>query len=137
MMRMFGLQSLKTGYINGQKSCRNCWYAQKHHSSSMISSLMKALISEGNLYQNWPSQVDIVTIIYGSLQFYSTIPKNLRRQAKSIFIWHPKERADLKMIHDENNQLRDDELAIVRDFLERQNMRLYTYEMNILDNLRY
>ena len=41
---------------------------------------------------------------------------NLRRQANAIYIWHPKERADLKMIHDQNSALTDDELAIVRDF---------------------
>ena len=35
-------------------------------------------------------------------QSYTAIPKNLRRQAKVIFVWYPKERADLKMIHDEN-----------------------------------
>ena len=35
----------------------------------------------------------------------------------AIFVWYPKERADLKMIHDENNVLMDDESAIVRDFL--------------------
>ena len=35
-------------------------------------------------------------------QSYTAIPKNLRRQAKAIFVWYPKERADLKMIHDEN-----------------------------------
>ena len=29
----------------------------------------------------------------------------------------PKERTGLKMIHDENNGLTDDELVIVRDFL--------------------
>lgn len=40
---------------------------------------------------------------------------NLRRQANAIYIWYPKERADLKMIHDQNNALTDDELAI-RDF---------------------
>ena len=32
-------------------------------------------------------------------------------------MWYPKERADLKMIHDENNVLTDDELVVVRDFL--------------------
>ena len=51
-------------------------------------------------------------------QSYSAIPKNLRRQAKAIFVWYPKERADLKMIHDENNVLTDDEL-VVRDFLKK------------------
>ena len=45
-------------------------------------------------------------------QLYSTIPKNLRRQAKAIFVWYPKERGDLKMIHDENDVLTDDELVV-------------------------
>ena len=35
----------------------------------------------------------------------------------AIFVWYPKERADLKMIRDENNVLTDDESAIVTDFL--------------------
>ena len=52
-------------------------------------------------------------------QSYSAIPKNLRRQAKAIFVWYPKERADLKMIHDENNVLTDDELVVVTDFLKK------------------
>ena len=51
-------------------------------------------------------------------QSFSAIPKNLRRQAKAIFMWHPKDWADLKMIHDENNVLTDDELVNVRDFLK-------------------
>ena len=50
-------------------------------------------------------------------QSYSAIPKNLRRPVKAIFVWYPKERADLKMIYDENHVLADDELVIVRDFL--------------------
>ena len=52
-------------------------------------------------------------------QSYSGIPKNLRRQAKAIFVWYPKERTDLKMIHDENNVLTVDELVVVRDFLKK------------------
>ena len=50
-------------------------------------------------------------------QSFSAISKNLRMQAKAIFVWYPKERPDLKMIHDENNVLTDDELVNVRDFL--------------------
>ena len=50
-------------------------------------------------------------------QSYSVIPKKVRRQAKAIFVWYPKERGDLKMIHDKNNVLMDDELVIVKDFL--------------------
>ena len=51
-------------------------------------------------------------------QSYSAIPKNLRRQAKAIFVWYPKERGDLKMIHDENDVLTDDELVVVRGLLK-------------------
>ena len=50
-------------------------------------------------------------------QSYTAIPKNLRRQVKAIFVWYPKERADLKMIHDENYVLTDDELVVVRGIL--------------------
>ena len=52
-------------------------------------------------------------------QPHSSIPRNLRRQTKAIFVWYPKERADLKMIHDENDMLTDDELVVVRDFLKK------------------
>ena len=52
-------------------------------------------------------------------QYYSAIPKHLRRQAKTIFVWYPKERADLKMIHDENNVLTNDELFVVSDQLKK------------------
>ena len=51
-------------------------------------------------------------------QSYSAISKNLRSQTKAIFVWYPKEREDLKMIHDEKNVLTDYELAIVRGFLK-------------------
>ena len=63
--------------------------------------------------------------------------KKFRRLAQAIFVWYPKERADLKMIHDENNVLTDDELVIVGDFLGRQNMHVRTYGMNILGDLMY
>ena len=51
-------------------------------------------------------------------QSYYDIPKNLRRQVKAIFVWYPKERAHLKMIHDENDVLTDDELVVARNFLK-------------------
>ena len=52
-------------------------------------------------------------------QSYTAIPENLRRQAKAIFVWYPKERGDLKMIHDENDMLTDDELVVARNFLKK------------------
>ena len=49
-------------------------------------------------------------------QSYKGIPKKLREQTKAIFVWYPKARIDLKMIHDENDVLTDDELIVSRDF---------------------
>ena len=45
--------------------------------------------------------------------------KKLREQAKAIFAWYPKARTDLKMIHDENDVLTDDELVVARNFLKK------------------
>ena len=42
------------------------------------------------------------------IQSYTAIPKKLRKQAKAIFVWHSKERGDLKVIHEENDVLTDD-----------------------------
>ena len=52
-------------------------------------------------------------------QSYLGIPKKLRKQAKSIFVWYSKAKIDLKTIHDENDVLTDEELIIVRDFLRK------------------
>ena len=42
----------------------------------------------------------------------------MREQAKAIFVWYPKARIDLKMIHDENDVLMDDALVVARGFLK-------------------
>ena len=52
-------------------------------------------------------------------QSYTAVPRNLRRQAKAIFVWYSMERADLKKIHDENDVLTDDELVAARNFLKK------------------
>ena len=52
-------------------------------------------------------------------QSYEGIPKNLREQTKAIFVWYPKARVDLKMIHDENDVLTDDELVVARNFFKK------------------
>ena len=36
-------------------------------------------------------------------QSYTAIPKNIRRQAKMLYIWYPKIRTDLNTIHEEND----------------------------------
>ena len=50
-------------------------------------------------------------------QSYTAIPKNLQKQAEAIFVWYPKERGDLKAIHEENDVLTDDELVVARGLL--------------------
>ena len=50
-------------------------------------------------------------------QSYTAIPKDLRRQSKAIFVWYPKERGDLKAIHEENDILTDDELVVASGIL--------------------
>ena len=52
-------------------------------------------------------------------QSYLAIPKNFRRQAKAISVWYPKERVDLRTIHDKNDVLIDDELVVARDFFKK------------------
>ena len=51
-------------------------------------------------------------------QSYTAIPKNLRRQAKAIFTWYPKERGDMKTIHEENDVLTNNELIVVKEHLK-------------------
>ena len=51
-------------------------------------------------------------------QSYSAIKKKLRGKTKAIFIWHPKEMEDVKLIDDENNGITDDELFIVGAFVK-------------------
>ena len=52
-------------------------------------------------------------------QSYQGIPKKLREQAKAIFVWYPKARIDLRMIHDENDVLADDDLVAARNFFKK------------------
>ena len=52
-------------------------------------------------------------------QSYLAIPKNLRKQAKAIFVWYSKETEDLRTIHDENDVLTDDKLVVARAFLKK------------------
>ena len=36
-------------------------------------------------------------------QSYTAVPKNIGRQAKMLYVWYPKNRTDLNIIHKENN----------------------------------
>ena len=51
-------------------------------------------------------------------QSYTAIPKNIRRQAKMLYVWYPKNRTDLKIIHEENDIIEMGELARVKEKLK-------------------
>ena len=36
-------------------------------------------------------------------QSRTAVPKNIRREAKMLNVWHPKNRTDLNIIHEEND----------------------------------
>ena len=54
-------------------------------------------------------------------QSYTAIPNNIRKQAEMlyIYIWYPKNRTDLNIIHEENDVIETGELARVKAQLKR------------------
>ena len=47
-------------------------------------------------------------------QSYSAVNNNIRRQVKMLYVWYPKNRADLNTIHEENDVIGLEELARVK-----------------------
>ena len=62
-------------------------------------------------------------------QSYLALPKNLKKQAKDIFVWCSKERVNLRTIHDKIDVLIDDELVVARDFFKKSKY-VYLYIQN-------
>ena len=52
-------------------------------------------------------------------QSYTAVPNNLRRQAKMLYVWYPKNRMDLNTIHEENDVIGLEELARVKTQLKQ------------------
>ena len=52
-------------------------------------------------------------------QSYTAVPNNIRRQAKMLYVWYPKNRADLNTIHKENDVIGPEELARVKAQLKQ------------------
>ena len=52
-------------------------------------------------------------------QSYTAVPNNIRRQAKVLYIWYPKNRTDLNTIHEENDVIGPEELARVKAQLKQ------------------
>ena len=52
-------------------------------------------------------------------QSYTAVPNNIRRQAKMLYVWYPKNRKDLNTIHEENDIIGPGELARVKAQLKQ------------------
>ena len=53
------------------------------------------------------------------IQSYTAVPNNIRRQAKMLYVWYPKNRTDLNTIHEENDVIETkEELARVKKELK-------------------
>ena len=52
-------------------------------------------------------------------QSYTAVPNNIRRQAKMLYVWYPKNRTDLHTIHEENDVIGSEELARVKAELKQ------------------
>ena len=52
-------------------------------------------------------------------QSYTAVPNNIRRQAKMLHVWYPKNRAEFNVIHEENDIIEMRELARVKAQLKR------------------
>ena len=50
---------------------------------------------------------------------YTAVPNNIRRQAKMLYVWYPKNRTDLNTIHEENDVIGPEELARAKAELKR------------------
>ena len=51
-------------------------------------------------------------------QSYTAVPNNIRRQAKMLYVWYPKNRMDLNTIHEENDVIGSEELARAKAHLK-------------------
>ena len=53
-------------------------------------------------------------------QSYAAVPNNIRRKAKMLYVWYPKNRTDLNIIHEENDVIETpEELARVKAQLKQ------------------
>ena len=53
------------------------------------------------------------------IQSYTAVPNSIRRQAKMLYIWYPKNRMGLNTIHEDNDVIGLEELARVKAQLKR------------------
>ena len=52
-------------------------------------------------------------------QSYTAIPKDIRRQAKMLYVWYSKNQTDLSVIQEENDVIEMEELARIKEKLKQ------------------
>ena len=62
-------------------------------------------------------------------QSYTAVPNNIRRQAKMLYVWYPKNRTDLNTIHEENGVIEMGELTRVKTQLKQGKHTCLTMRM--------
>ena len=71
-------------------------------------------------------------------QSYTAIPNNIRRQAKMLYVWYPKNRTDMNTIHEENDVIEtQEELPRVKAQLKRGKHTCLIMRMEHQELMRY
>ena len=84
------------------------------------------IIADENLDKQRNSLLDLAILgrhrghsLWLLTQSYTAILNNIRREAKMLHAWYPKNQTNLKVIHEENDDIETEELANVKEKLKR------------------
>ena len=87
------------------------------------------IIADETLDKHWQPLLELVISgrhrghsLWLLTQSYTAVPNNIRRQAKMLYVWYPKNRMDLNTIHEENDIIGLEELARVKAQLKWGNI---------------
>ena len=71
------------------------------------------IIADENLDKRRQSLLELVRhrahLLWLLTQSYTAVSKNIRRQAKMLYFWYPRNRTDLNTIHEENDVIETQE----------------------------
>ena len=88
--------------------------------------LIDDIIADETLDKRWQPLLELAILgrhrghsLWLLTQSYTAIPNNIRRQAKMLHVWYPKNRTDLNTIHEENDIIGPEELARVKAELKQ------------------
>ena len=106
------------------------YYLNKKHSNSLTGYktlfLIDDIIANEALYKRRQPLLELAISghhrnhsLWLLTQSYTAVPKNIRRQAKMLYVWYPKNRMEMNTIHEENDVIKmKEELARVKKELK-------------------